>query len=84
VNANTTGSGYDTVIAVYTGTQNSLTPLANSCTDDANNVVTSQVSFTATTPNVYWMMVSAFAGDTGTLTFHLETPKRRGGQITSQ
>lgn len=82
VTANTTGSSYDTILSVYTGSQGSLTEVA--CNDDATSVVPSQVSFTATAGTAYSLMVSAFAGDIGTLTFHIDGPKRRAGQITSQ
>jgi hypothetical protein len=82
VAANTTGSSYDTILSVYTGSQGSLTEVA--CNDDATSAVPAQVSFTATAGTTYSLMVSAFAGDAGTLTFHIDAPKRRAGQITSQ
>ena len=83
VTANTAGSTYDTVLNVYSGTNSPTTFVI--CNDDAaGGGVTSQVSFTATTGTNYWLMVSAYDGDIGTLTFHFEGAKRRGGQITSQ
>jgi hypothetical protein len=82
VTANTTGSKYDTVLNVYSGTNGPTTYLT--CNDDANGAVTSQVSFNVTTNTKYWLMVSAYDGDVGTLTFHFDAPKRRSGQITSQ
>ena len=81
--ANTTGSTYDTVLAVYTGSPGSLTAVSNSCDDDVMSALSSQVSFTATNGTTYLVMVSAFADDTGILSFYLDAPKRRG-QITSQ
>jgi hypothetical protein len=79
--ADTTGSSYDTVLNVYSGSSSPSQFVA--CNDDAAGVVTSQLSFAASKNNKYWFMVSGYAGDIGRLTFHLDALKR-SGQITSQ
>jgi hypothetical protein len=45
--------------------------------------MTSRLSIAASKDTRYWFMVSAYAGDVGTLTFNLDALNRRG-QITSQ
>jgi PKD repeat protein len=62
IEANTAGSGYDTVLSAWTGTQGSLTMLA--CNDDYNGSQ-SQISFSATTGTTYYIMVAQCCGYDG-------------------
>jgi subtilisin family serine protease len=60
----TTGSGYDTVIAVYSGSaMNALTLVASN--DDANGLTTSQTSFVAQLGVTYHIAVSGKNGAVG-------------------
>ncbi len=64
----TGGSGFDTILAVYTGTTvNSLTRLAFN--DDVQNGVirTSSVAFSATSGTTYMIVVDGWAGDAGSV-----------------
>ncbi|MDX1992771.1 MAG: right-handed parallel beta-helix repeat-containing protein [bacterium] len=56
---NTSGSDFDTVIAVYTGSPGSLTQVA--CNDDSGENPTSQVSFDAVAGTTYFLL----AGEVG-------------------
>ncbi len=61
---NTFGSGFDTLLAVYTGSAvNSLTPIASN--DNAPGTNASSVTFTATAGTVYEVSVDGFRGDAG-------------------
>jgi uncharacterized repeat protein (TIGR03803 family) len=61
---NTSGSDFDTLLAVYTGNNvNSLTPITSN--DDANFDLTSAVSILATSGTVYRVAVDGFDGETG-------------------
>lgn len=60
----TSGSSFDTLLAVYTGnTVNNLTPVASN--DDANFDLTSAVSFLATSGTTYRVAVDGYDGETG-------------------
>lgn len=63
----TTGSNFDTVLAVYTGTSvSALTPVAGN--DDASfSDLTSQVTFNAVAGTTYRIAVDGFAGATGSI-----------------
>ena len=68
--ANTAGSSFDTLLAVYTGDAvNALTAVASD--DDTGDVVTSSVTFTATAGTVYHFAVDGFNGDMGAINFNL-------------
>lgn len=51
----TFGSGFDTAISAYTGTEGSLTLIA--CNDDSSNVLQSQITFDITSGTTYSIMV---------------------------
>jgi hypothetical protein len=75
LNANTYGSDFDTVIAVYTGHQPAtLSEVA--CSDDKfyGEGLDSDVTFTAARNTWYLFQVGGFAGDYGNLSFTLRTP----------
>lgn len=68
--ADTFGSDYDTVLAVYTGaTLNTLTSIA--CNDDAPEAFQSQLEFSATGGVAYHFQAGGFTGGSGNLVFHL-------------
>lgn len=66
----TCGSGFDTQIAIYTGTCGALTEVG--CNDDNGGTgpcpggLTSHVTLTATANTTYYIRVSGYAGRTGT------------------
>jgi len=67
--ADTFGSGYDTILSVWTGTQGSLS--AVTCNDQAGSSDQSQVGFTAQAGTTYYFLVTAYSGDGGLLVFNL-------------
>ncbi len=72
----TAGSGFDTVLGVYTGSAvGSLTPVGKNDDVDPGNVLTSSVSFSATAGTTYQIAVDGFtnssaAGDVGPVTLN--------------
>jgi hypothetical protein len=74
VNVNTCGSGYDTVMSVYTGACGSLTQVA--CNDDnatgGNNAcgggLSSGINVPMTAGNTYYIRVAGYQGATGSFT----------------
>jgi hypothetical protein len=63
---NTSGSSFDTLLAVYTGsTVSALTVIASN--DDANGTVTSQVSFSAAAGTIYRIAVDGYNGASGSI-----------------
>jgi hypothetical protein len=68
--ANTFGSNYDTILAVYTGACGSFSPVAGACNDDTNGSQ-SRVSFQATAGTTYFFMVTAYSSNGGSLVFQL-------------
>ena len=69
--ADTFGTGYDTILSVYTGTCGALAPVSGGCNDDAGPGGTSQVSFAPVIGQTYYFMVTAFQGTGGALAFSL-------------
>ena len=70
VSANTFGSGYDTVLAAYTGASlGTLTPLA--CNDQPALMKQSRITFAAQAGVTVHFQVGGRQGDTGNLTFHV-------------
>lgn len=70
VTVDTLGSGFDTVVGVYTGlaqyaTVGSLTPVASN--DNAPGALTSRVSFKVNYLSTYWLAVDGAGGEVGTL-----------------
>jgi subtilisin family serine protease len=71
----TAGSGFDTVLAVYTGIAISdMTLIASN--DDAGGTLQSQVAFEATGPTYYYIAVAGKANATGTISLTVaRTPR---------
>ncbi|HEV2890067.1 MAG TPA: fibronectin type III domain-containing protein [Frankiaceae bacterium] len=67
--ADTYGSGYDTVLAVYTGSN--LTALTQVGCNDDTSTLQSEVSFTATAGTTYRIQLGGYNGATGTAWLHL-------------
>jgi uncharacterized membrane-anchored protein len=74
---NTTGSSFDTVLGVYTGTSPNLVVVASD--DDRGGFLSSEVRFNATQGTTYLINVNGFGGATGELVvgFKLETTSDR-------
>lgn len=65
----TAGSGFDTILGVYTGSSvSALTTIAGDDDDPDTGALTSKVSFTATANQVYQIAVDGYAADSGTVT----------------
>lgn len=64
VDLDTFDSGFDTVLAVYTGSWGALAHVA--CNDDTNSLQ-SRVAFNALAGTTYYVQVGGFGGDTGEL-----------------
>jgi hypothetical protein len=70
VTIDTSGSVFDTVMGVYTGT--SVSALAFVASDDDNgNGLTSKVTFSATAGTAYAIAVDGYGGDSGRITLNL-------------
>jgi hypothetical protein len=85
VRFSTSGSGFDTLLAVYTGA--SLNALRETASDeDSGGFLTSQVSFNATAGVDYQIAVDGFFGATGNILLHWETEvtAQTAPQITRQ
>lgn len=65
--ADTKGSGYDTVLSVYTGSPGAFTLVA--CDDDSGGNFTSQVVFNSIPGTTYYFMVSDYDGVGGPTVF---------------
>jgi hypothetical protein len=71
VTIDTATSGFDTLLAVYTGpTVDSLVHVTSN--DDIVGALTSRVKFQATNGTVYSIRVDGYAGDTGSIELHLD------------
>jgi hypothetical protein len=69
----TTGSGYDTLLAVYTGsTLSALAAVASN--DDANGTTQSQVGFTAVAGTTYRIAVDGYGGASGSVAIRVSQP----------
>jgi len=69
IQADTFGSGFNTVLAAYAGTSlGDLVMIA--CNDDAGGTEQSQLGFVATAGITYFFQVGGFFGSAGDLTFH--------------
>ncbi|HVG31485.1 MAG TPA: Calx-beta domain-containing protein [Pyrinomonadaceae bacterium] len=68
VTINTSGSSYDTLLAVYTG--NSVGGLTAIAKNDDSTGVTSSVTFNATAGTTYRIAVDGFSGATGNITLN--------------
>ncbi|MBI5384588.1 MAG: IPT/TIG domain-containing protein [Verrucomicrobia bacterium] len=76
VSLDTLGSGFDTLLAVYTGTSvNGLALVA--ANDDSSSGVSSLVSFNAVAGTIYRIAVDGYGGASGPVTLHwASTPNR--------
>ena len=68
--ADTDGSGYDTIITVYSGTCGGLTEVA--CDDDGGIGLQSKVQFPVTAGTTYYFLTTGFDQGGGTLVFNLD------------
>lgn len=66
---NTFGSSFDTGLAIYTGTCESLTQIA--CNDDTSGTVQSSITNSVTIGTTYYILAGGWAANTGNLVFHL-------------
>jgi hypothetical protein len=64
VQANTFGSGYDTVLSAYTGSRGALTIVPGACNDDFGSLQ-SRVSFAATAGTTYYFLIGRCCGTGG-------------------
>jgi len=70
VSVDTSGSGFDTLLGVYTGTSiGSLTAVASN--DDSGAATTSAVTFTAAAGTEYWIAVDGKNGAIGSVSLNL-------------
>lgn len=67
----TAGSTFDTVLALYTGSCGSLSPVT--CNDDSGGL-TSSISFEATAGTTYYILAAGYHGAGGQLRFSLSQP----------
>lgn len=65
IEANTFGSNYDTVLAVFTGTRGALNPIV--CNDDVGIIFQSQVLFEAGADQTYYVSVADYGSPGGGL-----------------
>ncbi|MFO1476205.1 MAG: lysyl oxidase family protein [Verrucomicrobiota bacterium] len=70
VDFNTMGSGFDTSLAVYTGTSVTNLTLIASNNDDVGGAQTSRLGFEASAGTVYRIVVDGWGGVTGNLTLN--------------
>ena len=75
VTLDTSGSGYDTVVGVYTGTQMSDLALVG-CDDESGTGGTSVISWTAAGKVDYYIQVGGWQGDNGDLVLNLSEGER--------
>jgi hypothetical protein len=87
VNFDTLHSGYNTTLAIYTGTAvTNLTPVASN-NNDSGGTLTSRVGFSALAGTIYHIAVDGSTGDAGELVLswnmgsHLEITRGSGGLV---
>ncbi len=68
----TLGSTFDTVLAVYTGSELANLTLVAANDDATGGTLQSAVSFPAVAGTVYWLAVDGFAAGTGTVSLHVD------------
>lgn len=79
-NVDTSGSSYDTVLSVYTGSAlNALTVVG--CDDDSGTGLTSFVSFTATSGTLYYVQAGGFLAATGDLRISISMAGSSGASV---
>jgi plastocyanin len=70
IRISTCGSGFDTVLAVYTGFCGSLSPVAGACNDDNGpscSGITASVAFSGTAGTTYRILAGGYGGASGNL-----------------
>lgn len=70
--ADTLGSDYDTVLALYRGECGALQPVAGACNDDTESSLVSKISATLRPGESYFLMVGSFDPDPGVLVAGIE------------
>jgi len=70
VTANTFGSGYDTILAVFAGPCGALTPMVGGCNDDSVGLQ-SRVSVPVVAGTTYYFLVTSYQSAGGRLVFQL-------------
>jgi hypothetical protein len=65
----TYGSGFDTVLALYSGSCGALAQLG--CNDDGSGTLQSSITNAATAGTTYYMLAGGYGGSSGSLVFHL-------------
>lgn len=71
VTISTAGSGYDTLLGVYTGSVvNNVTTIAKNDDEVAGSIITSKVTFNATAGTFYMIAVDGYNGTTGNITLN--------------
>ena len=79
----TIGSGFDTGLALYTGSCGSLSQVA--CDDDSGGNLTSKITISATGGVTYYILAGGYNGYSGNLVLHLAfTPSGVPPTITTQ
>jgi hypothetical protein len=67
VSLNTSGSSFDTVLAVYRSTENGLVQVA--CSDDVSGGLTSALSFKGAATTAYYIQIGGYLGANGNISF---------------
>jgi hypothetical protein len=73
----TAGSSFDTVLAVYRGSNvsNLIEVASNDDLDPFNAMLTSSVTFDATNGQLFWIAVDGFDGAAGSIALQITTPR---------
>jgi len=77
--ADTFGSNYDTILAMFVKPGDTLNPVAGACNDDSGGAQ-SRVVVAASAGNTYYFLVTAYSGNGGSLLFHLTFQGPGGAQ----
>lgn len=73
ITVDTFGSAYDTILSAYTGSCGTLSEIPGGCNDDFQPPDrSSRLQFEAVAGTTYYFQVSAYSGDGGPLSFHLD------------
>ncbi len=80
VDVDTSGSSYDTVLSVYTGSALNALTMAG-CDDDSGTGLTSFVSFTATSGTAYYVQAGGFSSATGDLRITISMAGSSGASV---
>ena len=81
VTVDLSGSGFDTYLAVYSGSSlNSLSPVAED--DDGGDGLTSKLSFLAESGETYQIAVDGYEGDTGSVVVRISSAGSISGTVS--